>query len=194
MSALKLSKDQLFIISEQNVRLKTISTSEPILDIGGGGEGVIGKLNGRNVTAIDTKLRELTDGGSEARRAVMDGTKLGFKDRSFSMVTLFFTLMYIKQMRRKSVFLEIERVIKPGGRLFIWDVVIPKPFVKAQKAYVVPLRINLPDRLINTAYGVLWQTHTQSIIETYRLARASEFELVRQYVYGDIFYFEFIKS
>jgi hypothetical protein len=52
----------------------------------------------------------------------------------------------------------------------------------------------MPDRTIKTAYGVLWQTHTQGIVDTYRLAKASEFQMVKQFAYGDIFHFEFRKN
>ena len=45
----------------QLIELSSIETDGLILDIGGGGEGVIGKLNGKQVVAIDTSERELLE-------------------------------------------------------------------------------------------------------------------------------------
>ncbi|MDH5783132.1 MAG: hypothetical protein OEZ35_05655 [Candidatus Bathyarchaeota archaeon] len=38
----------------QSIELSPIETDGLILDIGGGGKGIIGKLNGRQVIAVDT--------------------------------------------------------------------------------------------------------------------------------------------
>ncbi|MCW3980177.1 MAG: hypothetical protein NWF11_01740 [Candidatus Bathyarchaeota archaeon] len=48
----------LFMISPQSIEIESLKTDGLILDIGGGGEGVIGKLNGKQVVAIDTSERE----------------------------------------------------------------------------------------------------------------------------------------
>ncbi|MDH5201498.1 MAG: hypothetical protein OEW93_11465, partial [Candidatus Bathyarchaeota archaeon] len=47
-----------------------------ILDIGGGGEGIIGKLNGRQVVSIDLSAGELEETDNESLKIVMDATDL----------------------------------------------------------------------------------------------------------------------
>ena len=45
----------------QNVKLEPIETNGFILDLGGGEEGIIGKLNGNQVISIDKKIEELEE-------------------------------------------------------------------------------------------------------------------------------------
>src|SRR5512142_2404491 len=89
-----------------------------ILDIGGGGEGVIGQLKGKQVVAVDLSKRELEDApGEPLLKIVMDGRDLKFLDGAFPTVTVFFTFMYIDPADHAKVLAEIRRVLKPGGRL-----------------------------------------------------------------------------
>ena len=39
----------------QTIEVSRIETNGLILDVGGGGEGIIGRLNGKQVVAIDTR-------------------------------------------------------------------------------------------------------------------------------------------
>ncbi len=63
-----------------------------ILDIGGGGEGVIGKLMGEKVIAIDFKKEELLEAAEGPLNIIMDARELKFLDESFQTVTAFFLL------------------------------------------------------------------------------------------------------
>jgi hypothetical protein len=64
----------LFLTTTQSIELSPLETKGFILDIGGGGEGIIGKLNGTQVVAIDTSERELAETKNEALKVVMDAT------------------------------------------------------------------------------------------------------------------------
>lgn len=46
-----------------------------ILDVGGGGEGVIGRLYGQSVTAIDNCREELDEAPCGCRKLVMDASR-----------------------------------------------------------------------------------------------------------------------
>ena len=63
-----------------------------ILDIGGGGEGVIGKLMGEKVIAIDFKKEELLEAAEGPLNIIMDARELKFLDESLQTVTAFFLL------------------------------------------------------------------------------------------------------
>ena len=62
----------------QSIELSPIEMEGLILDIGGGGQGIIGKLNGRQVIAVDTSERELRETQNEALKVRMDATDLKF--------------------------------------------------------------------------------------------------------------------
>lgn len=126
-----------------------------ILDIGGGGEGVIGQLKGKQVVAVDLSKRELEEApGNPLVKIVMDARDLKFLDGAFATTTVFFTFMYISPAEHEKVFQEIHRVLQPEGRLLIWDAVFPKRTDERQLYVHYPLHIRLPDKEINTGYGV----------------------------------------
>ena len=77
----------------QSIELNPIETDGFILDIGGGGQGIIDKLNGKQVIAIDVNKRELLETQNEALKVVMDATDLKFLPETFDACTYFFSFM-----------------------------------------------------------------------------------------------------
>ncbi len=144
----------------QHPKLEVVVPAFPadglILDIGGGGEGVIGQLKGKQVVAVDMSKRELEEApGEPLLKIVMDARDLKFLDKTFPTATVFFTFMYIDPGDHEKVLQELHRVLKPGGRLLIWDVVFPSRKTDERQLYVhYPLHIKLPATEINTGYGV----------------------------------------
>lgn len=128
-----------------------------ILDVGGGGEGVIAQLKGSQVVAVDLSKRELDEApGKPLLKIVMDARDLKFVDASFDTATVFFTFMYISPADHEKVLQELHRVLKPGGRLLIWDPVFPERTNPAFKVIVWPLHVKLPKAEVNTGYGTMW--------------------------------------
>jgi SAM-dependent methyltransferase len=165
-----------------------------ILDIGGGGEGVIGQLKGRQVVAIDLIKQELEDApGGPLLKIVMDARALGFLDGSFDTATVFFTFMYITPADHAKVFAELHRVLRPGGRLLVWDPVFPATAAPEKPKIMYPLHVRLPGKEINTGYGVGIRGG-QGADHFVELAKGAGFELVSRKDEAGWFSLEFRKA
>ena len=129
-----------------------------ILDIGGGGEAVIGQIYKDRVTAIDNRQEELDEAPDCCRKQLMDATELLFPDNSFDNVTFFYTLMYMTEETQRKSICEAVRVLKAGKLMNIWDCDIrsayPEPFI-------VDLDIRNDNHTIHTGYGIV-KKDTQS--------------------------------
>ena len=107
---------RLYFFERQEVAVDDFDCEGLVLDIGGGGEGIIGKLKGDQVIAVDPVKRELEEAAPDPLKVVMSATDLQFLEDSFGVVTSFFTLMYIRSRDHGKVFSEVFRVLKPGSR------------------------------------------------------------------------------
>jgi len=174
-----------------SVELSPIETEGLILDIGGGGEGIIGKLNGGQVVSIDISKKELQETRNEALKVVMDATELKFKPKSFEVCTAFFTFMYIPNDKHLKVFQEAHRVLKTNGKLLIWDVKIPEERGD-YKLFKVRLRIQLPSEEIKTDYGVQWKR--QNIKHFKEMAQKTGFRIIKEWSEDEIFHLEMSKK
>jgi len=175
----------------QLIELSSIETDGLILDIGGGGEGIIGKLNGKQVIAIDTSERELLETQNEALKIVMDATDLKFLPESFDVYTAFFSLMYIPHDKHLTVFKEAYRVLKKEGKFLVWDVSIPEKRGDYE-AFLVRLKVRLPNEETEAGYGVKWQT--QNIEHFKELAQKTKFKITSEWSKGEIFHLEMAKK
>lgn len=137
----------------QEVVIPNFAADGFILDIGGGGEGVIGQLKGNHVISIDPYKEELENAPSGNLKIVMDGRDLKFLDNSFNTAAIFYTLMYISAEDHEKVFQEVKRILKHGGRLLIWDVNLPVRKDDSKEFGVYKFKFVLPHKEINTGYG-----------------------------------------
>lgn len=147
-------------IVELSISLPEIHAPGWILDLGGGGEGVIGQLGdrcGEKVVAIDRMRQELEDAPGGALKIVMDAGAMQFLDGVFPAAASFFFFFFVPPEERARIFAEVYRVLRPGGRWLIWDANIP-PFPGGERdIYIVRLTVRLPDGSdIHTGYGALW--------------------------------------
>jgi len=147
-------EDRYFIYEQQTVTVDDFKTSGRVLDIGGGGEGIIGILKGEQIVAIDLRARELKHAPDGPLKIVMDARDMQFLDETFGTATAFFSLMYLKSPPDyQKVFHEVYRVLKPGGRFFIWDASVSRPAETDKPSYVILLRVLVRDQEIETGYG-----------------------------------------
>ena len=163
--------DHIFFLEPQEIVINDFDANGFILDIGGGGEGVVGQLKPDQVIAIDPNQKELEEAAEGPLKIVMDAADLKFLDNAFQTVTSFFTLMYIKNDQHEKVFQEIFRVLDTGGRFLVWDLEIPTCLDESKDVVAAYLKVKLPDKEIQTGYGTRWPekskdfTHYKSIAE-----------------------------
>lgn len=162
-----------------------------ILDLGGGGEGVIGRIYGRAVTAIDICPDELEDAPGDFERICMDARRLEFPDGCFDSVTAFYFLMYLFPGDRGAVFSEAARVLKSGGRMYVWDAVYDCAF---PEPHLAELYIDAAGEQISTTYGVLGEGMGLSRDDVLSRAAEAGLELADERLAGEHFYLVFRKE
>lgn len=161
-----------------------------ILDLGGGGEGVIGRIYGQQVTAIDNRQEELDEAPGQCRKIRMDATALAFDDGTFDHVTSFYTLMYMNSSQQQKAIREAARVLRFGGLLHIWDVEFPNVY---PEPFVARLEVDANGICIRTAYGIIkdmGQT-AQTILE---MCQSADLKLVYTEKKNGHFHYRFCKQ
>jgi ubiquinone/menaquinone biosynthesis C-methylase UbiE len=139
----------------QKIKLNEVDSVGPILDIGGGGEGLVSRIEESKVCAVDIRLSEIREAmihGPPANWFVGDGQTLSFQDSVFDMVTLWFSLGYMSDWTTKDkVLQESHRVLSEDGRLSIMASRIPE----SCKRFIFWGHFTFPNGTISqTGYGV----------------------------------------
>jgi len=189
----KIELIKIGMLEKHTVDMHLIETDGFILDIGGGGEGIIGRLNGRQVVAIDPSSSELEEAKNESLKVVMDATDLKFLPKTFNVATSFFTLMFIENSLHSKVFSEIHRVLKENGRFLLWDARIPKR-VEDAIGFGIRLEIVLSSEKVETSYGTKWENKEQNIEYFKELATRTGFKVMREEIKGEVFFLELVKQ
>jgi SAM-dependent methyltransferase len=186
--------EQIWQAPRQVVPVDDFTAKAPILDIGGGGWGIIGQLKGQQVVAIDISDKELREAPpGPFVKIVMDARQLQFLDNAFPTATVFFTFMYMAPADHEQVFRELRRVLVPGGRLLIWDAVLPK-LADARKKYAsIPITFKLPGKEINAGYGTYLVPGGQGLAHFEELAVKTGFAVVTKRTSQGWFFLELSK-
>ncbi len=161
-----------------------------ILDIGGGGEGVIGQLFGNRVIAIDNRQEELDEAPDCCEKRLMDATNLSFPDHSFDNATFFYSLMYMLKDTQDRAIAEASRVLKEGGGLYIWDTEIQTAF---PAPHIVSIEIPCCGKIISATYGIV-KNESQSLKEIIQRGLACGLSLQDSSIDEGHFYLQFKKE
>ncbi len=152
-----------------------------VLDVGAGGEGTIAKACGNQTICVDIskgEISEATSRGAVANWILCDACSMPFTNNSFSIATFFFSLMYVKTPERKrAVLAEVKRVLKSGGKLYLWDA-ITKEEPDLNVVFVEAILPN--EEKICTGYGVKGKKEKEQNLELIsKLALDAGFHPVR---------------
>jgi len=171
----KIDSARVYTFEKQELQLPDFPVEGWILDIGGGGEGVIGRLKGSQVVAIDLYAWGLRRTPPGPLKLVMDATDLKFLDESFGAVTSFFTLMYMNPEQQEKAMREAFRVLKPGGKMRIWDVELPVSPDPKKDLAMYPFLFRLPKETVDTGYGTFFPKQQMDLRYYSRMAEAAGF-------------------
>lgn len=170
----------IHILAEARIKLDDFPTEGWVLDIGGGGEGMIGRLKKDSVVAIDLSKRELEEAPAGPLKIVMDAAELKFLDGSFNAATLFFSMMFIPVKSHRQVMREAWRVLRPGGRLHFWDAAIPTRSGQPAPYVGIQLLVDVNGLEVSTAYGRGWPEQALTREYYLELARGCGFTLLHE--------------
>lgn len=180
----------MFFTDPQEIDLNNINLKGKILDIGGGGEGIIGQLKGNSVVSIDLRKSELEEalesGDKESLKIIMDAKDLKFLDNTFDTITAFFSIMYMPKNDYQKIFKEIYRVLKEEGELVIWDLIIPQKRDAKKDLYIILMKVNFNRKKIITGYGTRWDKE-QDIDYFIDIADNIGFKIIDQNLKEDYF-------
>jgi len=173
-----VGNDKEYRLPVQHIDMRQESFPGVILDLGGGGEGVIGKMSGERVILIDICLEDLEAISNYAIKLTMHARNLMFLDNSFDTVACFFSMMNVPKRDRGKVLAEAKRVLKPGQKMVFWEALIPKQQSDDPLVFLVPMEIYLPNgRIISTSHSVTWKGQDHNLEEYLELAEANGLEV-----------------
>ena len=161
-----------------------------ILDVGGGGEGIIGLAYGKQVVAIDNCQEELDDAPDGFEKILMDATELKFEDNSFEHITFFYSLMFMSMEEQKQALAEAVRVLKPSGKIYLWDTLITSAY---PNPFYVELDIAVDGRIIHTTYGVVKEESLSKADDYIVFCEELNLKLIEKQVNKDQYYLCFEK-
>ena len=189
-----LGEERAHMVGPFTVDISNVKMQGRILDVGGGGEGVIGQIKKEMVTAIDKKKNELEEApDSGDLKIVMDAKDLKFLDNTFITVTAFYSMMYIPSSDHNIIFQEILRVLKINGEFLLWDLNIPSRTNEEKDIYGVTLNIKIPEKIIEAGYGAYWVRRKDA--DYYKeVAKNVGFKILEEKVDNHIFFLRFKKE
>lgn len=156
----------------QRIPLPSLRYEGLILDIGGGGEGIVSRVCRERVCAVDIQLDKIREAHIYPVRHtnwfLSDGASLCFESGAFGAVTLWFSLAYMRTWEKKrEVIREAYRTLSTDGVLSILAAKIGGQYEK----YILRVRFELPDGTISeTGYGLVGE-QTQSPEEAEEVLR-----------------------
>lgn len=173
---------KMYLAGVQGLDMKDVIFNGRVLDIGAGGEGIVGQIAGNQAIGIapEEHRKGLERAPGSGIKIMMDAKDMKFLDNTFDTAAAFYTLMYIDNIHHKTVFSEIYRVLKPEGECMIWDMAVPERTSNEKEIYLLGMEIKLKDTKVLTGYGAVWENKIQNTKYFIEIARNVGFEVIEE--------------
>lgn len=141
----------------QEIPLPSLPDDGLILDIGGGGEGIVSRIWGERVCAIDIQMNKIREAHiyavGRANWFLCDAATLCFEDGVFDIASLWFSLGYMRTWgEKRAVIREAYRTLSRDGILSVLGAQIDGQSDKR----ILRVRFELPDGTMSqTGYGFM---------------------------------------
>ncbi|MFX0054421.1 MAG: class I SAM-dependent methyltransferase [Candidatus Hermodarchaeota archaeon] len=150
-----MSFENSFETPVQKIELEQLPREGLIIDIGGGGEGLVSRIETSRVCAVDfnlNKIREAMIYGQMSQWILSDARMLPVKDEGFNVATLWFSLGYIQDWdSKRQVLAEAARAMKQSGHISI----IGARITCSDSRFVIRTLFHFPDGSISKmSYGM----------------------------------------
>lgn|GEM_PF-1753294 len=157
------------------INLGPLEPMPVILDLCAGGEGIIARAYPGRVIGVDQQISEINAARPKCPPRTIflvgDATHTQFVDNTFEHVTVFFGLMYVKgEEAKRGLVAEAARVLRPGGRLHLWEARVPA----GDDLFGVQVAVTLPGgEVVRTGYVVRGARAEQTLATVKEYAAAA---------------------
>lgn len=194
MSAIPKTGHSTFETPLQEIAFRRLPGSGLVLDLGGGGEGIVSRIEGSRVCAVDVNLNEIREAqiyGSSPQWLAGSGESLPFRKEVFEAAAIWFSLEYMtKWEMKRAAIQEAFRVLKRKGTLSVMS----SKVVCREERFLLMLRYTLPDGgVYESGYGV-WGNQGQTMEKIGRIIEQTGFLLTTRDDNGHWFHMEGIKK
>lgn len=133
------------------IDLRNIDFKNKHLDVGGSGEKIIYKASyPKDIIIIDLDFdSEIIN--KRVKCYNMDACSMEFENNYFKTITIFYTIMYMKEKNIIDAFIECYRVLDIDGLLYIWDICID--FQANYSLILAPVIIKYNNVIKKVTYG-----------------------------------------
>ena len=168
-----------FATPSQSIALERIPRKGLILDIGGGGEGLVSRLEGQRVCAVDIRFDKIQEArlyDVHSQWTLADACSSCFRDASFKVATFWFSMGYFHNSELKFAALaEAYRCMKEDAVLSIIAVKI----TSNEKKHVFNARFALPDGSISQIGFAVRGKQNQTMATVSKLVKSAGFKIIQ---------------
>lgn len=173
-----MKENSSFVTPIQLIDLEPIPGRESILDIGGGGEGLVSRLEGQRVFAVDIRFDKIQEArlyDVHSQWILADARSICFQDASFNVASFWFSLGYFHSFKLKFAALaEAFRCMKEGGLLSI----IAAKIANKEEKHVFNAHFVFPNGSISQiGFGVRGKQN-QNVAIISQLVRSAGFKVI----------------
>ncbi len=178
----------------QEISFRRLGGTGLVLDVGGGGEGIVSRIEGSRVCAVDINMNEIREAQiyePSPQWLACNGESLPFRSAVFETATMWFSLDYMADWKMKrAVMQEVFRVLRRKGSFSIMS----SKIVCHESRFVLKLRYTLPDGSVyQTGYGVKGN-QGQTVDKISNIVERTGFQITNKDDNGHWFHIEGIKK